>query len=160
MFLSVTIILLEGGGGICLLAGSKTLLFSLAHLFITLHVLQSTQRASQINYLLVPSINCTLTSHQDNIWRCQRDTVEESEGGICRIPDEERDMTTRPMWRQTNLSLVPVCLMSHSLATRWGDPRYAPPVNARLFFPLLFCSPLPPFTSSVGFPHTRHHWHK
>lgn len=102
-----------------------------------------------------------LIIHQDTIWHCQRETEVESDGGICRIPDKERDMTARPVWGQTNLSLVPACLMSHSLATRWGDPHniniLMPPPP--LFLPSSFCV-VHPFTCSAGFPHTHQHWHR
>lgn len=102
-----------------------------------------------------------LIIHQDTIWHCQRETEVESDGGICRIPDKERDMTARPVWGQTNLSLVPACLMSHSLATRWGDPHniniLMPPPP--LFLPSTFCV-VHPFTCSAGFPHTHQHWHR
>lgn len=92
-----------------------------------------------------------LIIHQDTIWHCQRETEVESDGGICRIPDKERDMTARPVWGQTNLSLVPACLMSHSLATRWGDPHNINTPPPPFFLPSTFCV-VHPFTCSAGFP--------
>lgn len=100
-----------------------------------------------------------LIIHQDTIWHCQRETEVESDGGICRIPDKERDMTARPVWGQTNLSLVPACLMSHSLATRWGDPHniniLMPPPSPFSSLHFLCCPPfhllsrVPPYSPAL-----------
>lgn len=99
MFLSVTIMFLEGRRGlrpqvdsICLPCTPFFFSFQKA-----LRVLQRTLKTLQAYYLLASLINCTLTSCQDAIRRCQRKTGQGSEAGICRIPDEDRDMAARPI---------------------------------------------------------------
>lgn len=92
------------------------------------------------------------------IWHGAQEAAEESDSGICRIPDKERAVTARLMWRQTNLLLEPATLMSHSVATRWGWPSWHP-VNTLLFLPpLFFADTLSP--PQQGFPHTHECWHR